>query len=77
MSDRRPPQKSDQDNAEKAFQILRDCMKSHPQIEPSLWASAHFSCIATGCMNSGITYEEFSSELENVKEFYRQRWKDS
>ena len=76
MVDIRKPKKSDQTETEKAFQILRKCMQDHPEIEPTLWMGAHLSCIVSGCENSGISYQEFSSELESVKMFYKERFEE-
>ena len=75
MSKIRESKDSDQEEVEKAFQILRKAMKDHSEIESTLWAGALFSCLVTGYPNSGITYKEFCGEIDSVKKFYKSRWK--
>jgi hypothetical protein len=67
----RSPKNTDQEDVEKAFNILKDILNSHPRIEPTLWASAFWSCLVDGYNNSGFTYEQFCLEWENVKDNYK------
>jgi hypothetical protein len=68
---RRPPKKSDQKNVEKAFKILKETIQSHPEIEPTLWASAVWSILVEGYVNSGASYELFCDEWDRIKEHYK------
>lgn len=77
MSKRRKPKKSDQNNTEKAFQILRKAILEHPEIESTLWSGANWSLLINGYINNGVSYVEFCSELDGVKEFYKNRWDKS
>jgi hypothetical protein len=69
--DKRDSKQSDQEMVEKAFNLLKEYMSKHPEIEPTLWAGAFWSCLADGYNKSGMSYEEFSEEWENVKEHYK------
>ena len=71
---RRSSQESDQDETEKAYQIFLKTMNNHPEIEPSLWSGACFSCIVNGYLASDIPYEYFCNELDEVKNFYKKHW---
>ena len=77
MAERRPRKSDDNEETEKAYQILLKAMLDNPQIEPTLWAGAHLSALVTGYINSGITYEEFRYEMGCVQRFYKKRWKAS
>ena len=72
----RPPQTDDLENAHKAFEILFDCMRSNSQIEPTLWASALWSCLARGFINCNIPYEIFKSESYKAIEHLETWWED-
>ncbi len=69
--DRRPRKKTDQDEAEKAFKLLKESMANHSEIEPSLWASAIWSVLVDGYVNCGFSYEEFQNEWDRVKHHYK------
>ncbi len=69
----RQPQKNDQEQIEKAFNLLRDCMAEHPEIEPTLWAGAFWSILVAGYSASGMSYEQFTTEWNEVKHNYK-KW---
>jgi len=66
----RSPKPDDQDEAEKAFQILKECVINHPTIEPNIWAAAFWSVLISAYVDAGLTYKQFYEELENVRENY-------
>jgi len=74
MKEIRLPLPDDMENTEKAFQLIKDLMSSHKEIEPTLWAGALFSVIADGYKNCGFSYEEFSEEVNTVLSHYRNYW---
>jgi hypothetical protein len=74
MVRRRKEKKSDQYNTETAFQILRQAMLDHPEIEQSLWAGACWSALVNGYLLSEIPYDQFCEDFDNAKEFYKERW---
>lgn len=61
----------DQDQAEKAFKILKESVDRHPEIEPNIWMAAYWSILVDNYIDSGIKYEQFCQELANVRENYR------
>jgi len=73
----RRAKKDDQENTEEAFQLLRTTILDNLQIESTFWVSACWSVIANAYKGSGLTYEHFSSEIEEAKKFYKKHWKDS
>lgn len=74
MVKKRRSKKTDKINAEKAYQILLETMIAHPEIEPTLWASACWSSLVTGYLNSNIPYREFCEDFDSAKEHYKNRW---
>jgi hypothetical protein len=76
MLERRPPQESDQCECEKAYNILQEAMLANPQIEQTLWFSAHMSCFANGCINSGLSYAEFCIIISDGVRAYKNWWED-
>ena len=69
--ERRHPKETDQNEIDKAFNLLKDCMLSHPEIEQTLWAGAFWSVLVDGYSSSGISYEEFCSSWDEVKHHYK------
>ncbi len=69
--ERRPPKKTDQQQIEKAFNLLKNCMASHPEIEPTLWAGAVWSVLVDGYNSSGMSYEQFTREWDELKNHYK------
>ena len=67
----RPPKDTDQENVEKGFQLILNLMNEHKEIEPTLWASAVASVLATGYLDEGFSYNEFSQEIDDIKEHYK------
>lgn len=64
---------TDKDETENAFQILKNAMQAHPEIEQTLWAGAMMSCFVDGYINSHIPYEYFCQELDSIKKHYK-KW---
>lgn len=71
---RRPSKKSDQNNTEKAYQILLKAMQAHPEIEQSLWAGACWTALVNGYLKSGISYELFCEDFDGAKNHYSKWW---
>lgn len=67
----RPPKKTDQRQIEKAFNLLKEVMVEHPEIEPTLWASAFWSVLVEGYSTSGMSYKQFSLEWNEIKHHYK------
>lgn len=73
MKEERPPKPDDQDNIEKAYQIIRTALEES-KIEPTLCAGATFTILAEGYRNSGFSYKEFCEELDEVKDLFKLGW---
>ncbi len=74
MKEIRPGQDSDQENIEKAFQLVKNLIKSHSEIEPTLWAGAIWSVLIDGYMACDFSYEDFCNEWEKIKHHYKKWW---
>jgi hypothetical protein len=72
----RPPKETDQEEIEKAFNIVKKCMQDHSEIEPTLWAGALWSALVDGYIASGTSYNRFCYEWENIKHHYK-KWFES
>lgn len=68
---KRIPLETDQEQIEKAFQLLKNCMKNYSEIEPTLWASAFWSILVDGYSQSGMSYQQFTDEWDRVKHHYK------
>lgn len=73
--EKRPAKETDQKEIEKCMNYLNDCMNQHSEVEPTLWASAFWSILASGYNESGISYAQFSKELKNVRLHFK-HWFD-
>jgi hypothetical protein len=71
MMERRSPKKTDKQQTEKAFQLIKECMANHPEIEPTLWAGAVWSILVHGYSASGVSYEQFTKEWDKLKHHYK------
>lgn len=71
MAEIRPSKASDQDETERAFELLKECIGNHPEIEGAIWASAIFSLLIDSFVGSGLTYEEFCETWDKAKHFYK------
>ncbi len=70
MEELRQRKDTDQEVTEKAFNLLKDCMAEHSEIEPTLWAGACWSALVHGYRECGISYEDFCVECDAVKNHY-------
>jgi hypothetical protein len=75
MAENRPGKPTDQEETERAYQILLKTMQDNPDIEQTLWSGACWSALVNGHINSGITYEEFCKEMESVRQFFKYKWR--
>lgn len=69
--ERRPPKKTDQEQVRKGFDLIMKVMEKHPEIEPTLWAGAIWSVLVHGYNNSGMSYDQFTREWEELKHHYK------
>jgi hypothetical protein len=67
----RPSKDTDQENAQKAFDMLCDLARINPEIEGSIWISAFYSCIVASFVNTGLTYENFCVDMKGAMEKYK------
>lgn len=53
----RNPRDDDQENIQKAFDLIQELMSLNSRIEPSLWCSAMCSILAKQFLGCGYTFE--------------------
>ena len=63
----RPPKPDDQDQCDKACDLLYDFLKENNHIEPTIWVSSMISVIAQSYINTGLSHEFFCRELDFIK----------
>ena len=73
---KRPPKSTDQDNIEKAYQIITKVMRKYPEFEGTIWAGAIWSTLVNGYIRCGNSYDEFCKEIEGVKVCYKSWWNE-
>ena len=66
----------DQENAEKAVDLITELVKLNPQLEPSIWVSACLTSVARAFRSSDYTYEEFLRETQRALNFYKYYWEE-
>jgi hypothetical protein len=54
--------------------LIKELMKNNPEIEPNLWAGAFWSTLVNGYISSGMDYEFFCMEWDNIKQHYKEWW---
>ena len=72
----REPTQDDLEKVKKAYVLFIDLTNSHPDIEPNVWVSSLFSCIAGTFKDNNLTYEEFSTHVLDAVKFYKKWWDD-
>jgi hypothetical protein len=72
----RQRKETDQEESEKGFQLLRKVMQDNPQIEPTLWVVAMWSCIVNAYIGSGMSHELFCEQCEKTKNHYKKWWNE-
>lgn len=72
--EKREPKKTDQEQTERGFNLIMEIMSAHPEIEPTLWAGAVWSVLVNGYNQSGVTYDEFTRQWDEVKHHYKSRF---
>jgi hypothetical protein len=73
----RLPKEDDQENIERAFQLIKRTITRHEEIEPTLWGAACWMILVIGHAGSGYSYEEFCEEWDNVKDHYRSEFEEN
>lgn len=71
MKEIRPPTKLDQDETEKAYQMVMQLMNDHPEIESTLWCGAIWSVLVNGYEQCDYSYEEFCNEVKRISVHYK------
>jgi hypothetical protein len=71
----RKSKKDDQENIEKAYNILVATVENHPEIETTLWAGALMSAFVHMHLNTKMPYKIFCDSLDNIKNVYK-NWFD-
>lgn len=68
----REKKESDQQNAEKAYQLLLGLIEDHQhEIEPALWVGTMIGALAENYEKSDIPFEFFRQEINNALEHYK------
>jgi hypothetical protein len=67
----RKPQPDDQKNTHKAYGLLLETIQLNPGIDGALWVSAALILVVDGFVNSGLSFDEFTFALDDVKANYR------
>lgn len=70
----RKPKIDDQEQADRAFDILAQIMDMHPEIEPNIWVASTLSCIVASFIDAGASYEAFCVEMKAMTEHYKSWW---
>ena len=66
--------KEDQENAEKAVDVLMDFLENHTEFEVNVWCAAMFNTVAGSFHISGASYEDFKEEMQEMIKFYKHIW---
>lgn len=67
----RLPKEKDQEEVVKAFNLIKQLMENHSEIESTLWAGAFWSILVDGYSASGVSYDQFTKEFNQVRHHYR------
>jgi len=70
--EKRVPKEKDQEQIEIAYELIRNLMQQHPEIEPSLWAAAVWSVLVNGYKACGFNYKMFREETSKAVKHYEQ-----
>lgn len=63
----RKPNKPDQYEKEKEFQILLKALRENPEMEQILWAAACSMSVVSGCLNSEVQLKLVIEDIEDAK----------
>lgn len=74
--EKRTSKQIDRKDIEKAFRLLKEVVHLHPEIGRDLWVSAYWSILVEAYSSSGVSYEKFSQQWDNLKVIYRHWWDD-
>ena len=72
----RPPKEDDQENAEKAFNVIMAFLGEHPEFEGSIWCAAMITSAALAFRDSGHSHEDFKKEMQRITKFYKYLWEE-
>jgi hypothetical protein len=66
--------KNDSKRVQEGLDLMLLLMKTHPEIETTLWYSAFLSAFAIGLRKTGVSYEQFCDQMDSVKSHYKFWW---
>lgn len=67
----RQPKETNQHEVNKAILLIRYLIANNQQIEGNIWVSAIMSVFVRGYNLSGHSYDEFVTDLEEIKNHYK------
>lgn len=70
----RIPKDDDQENAEKAYQLIAELVKSNPGIDDNFWVGGCWTALINCYRETGFDYKDFCKEVEKVKRFYKKKF---
>lgn len=73
--ERRPHKPDDEENTQKAYEYLWDCIYAHPEIESSLWLGALMATVTSGFVKDGLKYKDFENEMKVMIRHFK-KWFD-
>lgn len=74
---KRKPKPDDQQNADKACDLITELVKMNPQFEPTIWVSACLTCVARCFHSNDFTYDQFLREAQSALKFYKRYWEEA
>jgi uncharacterized protein (DUF4213/DUF364 family) len=76
MKEIRPPQASDQENTEKAYELIINLINENEEIERTLWVGAIWSVLVNGYHQCDFSYKDFCEEVKMVSKHYKSWWEE-
>ncbi len=68
----REPKEDDQENIQKAYELLMDLIEQNERdIEAALWVGAMICALAENYEKSGISFQQFKTEISQCVEYYK------
>lgn len=77
MIKHRDPKPDDQEQAERAFQLLKALCRENQEIEGNIWIGGFWSILVDAYRDSGFSYEQFKQEMQAVLRNYKNWWEES
>lgn len=67
---------NDRKEIDRAYELIVNIIKTHPETESAIWVAANFSIIARFFQGSGYSHEEFCEKLYKTAKDYKPWWGD-